>query len=378
MYVYIHVPFCQSRCIYCDFYLVLAKHAPIDKQTAYVDAICREIRTRFEQSASPLTPIETVYIGGGTPSLLPASAYARIFETLNAYAPFADSPELTLELNPNGVSDALESYLAVGFNRFSVGIQSFDAHELKKLSRNHSPDDAMALVHELTRAGATNLSIDLMYGTPNQTMANWKETLETACSLPIQHISMYGLKVEESTPLARLIPTGSYPIPDDDATVSMYEMACERLEAGGFGLYEISNLAKPGFESRHNLNYWNNRPFWAFGVSAHGYWDNTRYETVRDLNTYLDNPLAGDVHVCTREEQLENAIIFGLRKTEGIDVSAMETEFGIDFRRRYHRVLDKFVPTGLLEWKAQKQGENLCLSRKAIPVSNGILSEFLI
>jgi oxygen-independent coproporphyrinogen III oxidase len=187
---------------------------------------------------------------------------------------------------------------------------------------------------------------------------------------------MYGLKVEENTPLARLSRFDRYQPPDEDANVAMYFEALGRLQATGFRRYEFSNLARPGYESRHNLNYWDNGKFMALGVSAHGYWQGERYETVRDLGAYLANPTCGERHVCSRAEQLENALIFGLRKAEGVDIAALEEQYGIDFEQRFRPVLDKYIPDGFLLYETGN-GKRLMLSEKAIPVSNAILAEFL-
>jgi oxygen-independent coproporphyrinogen-3 oxidase len=379
MYIYLHVPFCLSRCIYCDFYVVLERFGG---QDAYVEAVCREIRQRFQGLDLRRWPkgIQTLYIGGGTPSLLPASAYATIFQTLNQYLPLAPDAEMTLEANPGAnrseMADDPAAYRALGFNRISVGVQSFQDAELKKLSRIHSAADAEAFIRLLQATGWENISLDLMYGLPLQTMESWQATLDKTIALNIQHVSMYGLKIEEGTPLETLssLPggRGGYTVPTDDVNVAMYFEGLHRLESAGFRRYEFSNLARPGFESRHNLNYWNNQEFMAFGVSAHGYWDGIRYESVRDLAAYLENPMAGTTHPCTEAERLENALIFGLRKAEGVNIADVESDFGISFGQRYGHILEKYRGDFL-----EIQGDYLRFLESAIPVSNAILAEFL-
>jgi len=379
MYIYLHVPFCVSHCIYCDFYVVLEKYGG---KEAYVDALCREIDLRFSSidcSRFP-TGIKTLYVGGGTPSLLPSSAYRRIFETLNHYLLFAADAEITLEANPGAnrseMADSPEHYKEVGFNRVSVGIQSLNNMELKKLSRLHSAEEAKRFVQKLQGAGWENISIDLMYGIPCQTMATWRETLSQAVALNVQHVSMYGLKIEENTPLEKLTSLasarGAYPLPEEDEIVAMYHEGLNTLEKAGFTRYEFSNLAQSARESRHNLNYWDNGDFLALGVAAHGYWDGMRYENVRDLQQYLQNPLQGEQLSCPPQERLENAIIFGLRKAQGIHIPSLEKEFGIDFRQRYQNILQKYSPTFL-----QEQDEYLQLTLQAIPISNTLLAEFM-
>lgn len=378
MHIYLHVPFCPSRCIYCDFFVVLEKHGG---QAAYVDAVCREIERRFEAlSVQERWPdgIRTLYVGGGTPSLLCVEDYRRIFETLNRRLPFHPQAEMTLEANPGGqragMADDPAAYRELGFNRISVGVQSLNDAELKKLSRLHSAEEAENFIRQLKQAGWQNISIDLMYGLPLQTLDSWRKTLRRAIALNVPHISMYGLKVEEDTPLARLagLPGGGYAVPDDELSVAMYFEALEWLRAAGFERYEFSNLARPGYASRHNLNYWSQGEWLALGPSAHGYLDGVRTENVRDLIAYLNDPCLDTRHAVSSEEQLENAIIFGLRKAEGINVPALEQTFGIDFRQRYKLILARYADD-FLEWK----GDSLRLRESAIPLSHTVLAEFL-
>lgn len=374
MSVYLHVPFCVSRCIYCDFYVTLEKYGG---QDAYVEAVLREIELRLGGD-EPSERIRTVYVGGGTPSLLKSGAYVRIVEALRRRLVFEPDAEITLEANPDAkrsqFARAPEDYLKAGFNRISVGIQSLNDTELKKLSRTHTAAEAMAFVGNLQRAGWRNIAVDLMYGLPLQTMASWRETLRKVVSLEVQHVSMYGLKVEEGTPLERLsaLPGGGYATPGQDALADFYEEGVRMLSEAGFRRYEFSNFARPGFESRHNLNYWDNGEYLGLGVSAHGYRDGVRYENIRDLAGYLADPLAGTQAPCPPEERLENAVIFGLRKTEGVDVAALEAEFGICFRERYAETLAKYGGE-FLQWR----GNRLSLSDRGVLLSNLILADFL-
>ncbi len=379
MFIYLHVPFCLSRCVYCDFYVVLDKYGGHE---AYVEAVCREIDLRFTTINPADFPqgIQTLYVGGGTPSLLDSAAYRRIFQTLNQYLPFADNAEITLEANPGAhrseMADSPEAYRQCGFNRVSVGVQTLNNAELKKLSRLHTAEEAEAFIRRLQEAGWHNISLDLMYGIPLQTEQSWQETLRRAVALNVQHISMYGLKVEENTPLETLttlpMAKGSYPLPEEESVVNMYFTGLSTLAEAGFGRYEFSNLAQAGCESRHNLNYWNNGDYLALGVAAHGYWQGQRYETVPDIKQYLNNPLTGSVQDCPVNEQLENAIIFGLRKAEGIDIADLGQTFGIDFRQQYAAILDRYVGNTLV-----LEGNQLRLKESAIPLSNTILAEFL-
>jgi oxygen-independent coproporphyrinogen-3 oxidase len=356
--------------------VVLEKYGGKD---AYIDAVCREIRQRFETIDTSQFPagIQTLYVGGGTPSLLKAAGYRKIFDTLKQALPFASNAEVTLEANPGAeMADDPEAYLEAGFNRVSVGVQSLNDRELKTLSRIHSAEEAQAFIRQLQQMGWQNISLDLMYALPGQTLQSWRDTLQAACELNVQHISMYGLKVEEGTPLDLLTrhPAGkaTYAVPSDDENVAMYFEGLKLLRQAGFERYEFSNLAKPGYESRHNLNYWNQGEFLALGVAAHGYWNQQRYETVRDFEAYLHNPLTGEIFPSSNDEQLENAIIFGLRKAEGIEIPAIEATFGIDFQKQYGKILDKYGNEFL-----EIRDNRLLLRESAIPVSNAILAEFL-
>lgn len=252
-------------------------------------------------------------------------------------------------------------------------MQSFNNTELKKLSRIHDSQAAINCIRALEKAGFKNISLDLMYGIPLQTMESWQETLKRAIDLEPQHISLYGLKVEPNTSLEKLVDQGHYIVADDDLHVEMYEYAIQYLEENGLYQYEFSNFARPGFESRHNLNYWNNKSFWAFGPSAHGYINNYRYENPRDLKQWLDDPLSGSKHHCTDEERLENAFIFGLRKTMGVDIKALEREFGFNFMDKYGWILTKYADQNIFKFN----NNNLSLENKAIKISNEVLAEFI-
>jgi oxygen-independent coproporphyrinogen III oxidase len=384
MFCYLHVPFCASKCIYCDFYVTLIKYGGVD---AYVSAVCREIDETFESIRRSeaiynkpevlLSPLETLYVGGGTPSLLSPNHYEPILQTLKSTWGFASNPEVTMEFNPNHVSSLLESYRELGFNRVSVGIQSFQENELKRLSRSHTAKEAQDFIKKLQQAGFDNISVDLMYGLPEQSAASWEETLKGVIDLGIQHVSMYGLKVETGTPLEKLLPYAAYHLPDDDTTVSMYEIGIQKLEAAGFVPYEFSNLAKPGYESRHNLNYWDNGPYLGMGPGAHGYLPPYRTENIRDLSRYSETEnVPQERTFCSQEESLENALIFGLRKRVGVSIPVLERQYGFSFQTQFKDWLEKYQPNGWICW--DENSGQLALSSKAIPVSNTILGDLLI
>jgi oxygen-independent coproporphyrinogen III oxidase len=375
---YIHVPFCASKCVYCDFYVELAKYG---KQEVFAVALHQEIAARYQHYTRKklvLPPLASLYIGGGTPSLLEASVYQQIFQTIEHYQPFAENAERTLEVNPNRLASSMSDYRAVGFNRISIGIQSFNPLELKKLSRQHTADEAITTVQQAVEAGFTNSSIDLMYGIPLQTLASWEETLEQAISLPIQHISLYGLQLEEGTPLETLVHKAKahYPLPTDETCLAMYELAVARLTQAGFHQYEVSNFARKRHESKHNLAYWQGKPFWGFGPGATGFVGDVRYETVANLDAYIVNPLEIQAEtVVSPLEQLENQFIFGLRLTEGVDVEAIERKSAPDYWRLVVPVIEKAVGMGQLQRVAHSGF--LAITPAWFPKMNAVLADFV-
>jgi oxygen-independent coproporphyrinogen-3 oxidase len=377
-HAYIHVPFCASKCVYCDFYVELAKYG---RQAAYVEALKQEITLRYQQDASKnlqLPSLKSLYIGGGTPSLLEASIYQQVFETIEQYQLFSPNTERTLEINPNRLASSLVDYRAVGFNRVSIGIQSFSPLELKKLSRQHTADEAIATVHQAKEAGFENISIDLMYGIPTQTLDSWEATLEQAMALPIQHISLYGLQLEAGTPLETLVHKAKahYPLPTDEACLAMYQLAVDRLTQAGFYQYEVSNFAKNGLKSTHNLAYWQGKSFWGFGAGATGFVGGVRYENSTNLEGYIANPLAMQTEtVVSALEQLENQFIFGLRLTEGIDVEALERQSAPDLWGKVAPVIETAMGKGQLH-RLPSTGF-LSITPQWFPKMNSVLADFV-
>jgi oxygen-independent coproporphyrinogen III oxidase len=370
MFIYVHMPFCLSHCIYCDFYVALK--ATEDRRRAYLNALKQEIRFYLGQQENPL--VRTIYFGGGTPALFSAEEIQEVLVAIENYAIYAPETEITLEANPEGMRSEAGAYREIGINRLSIGIQSLQPNELKRLSRIHSRDQAIQTIQKVRQAGFENISIDLMYGIPEQTHTSWQNTLEQTIDLGLEHISMYGLKVEPETGLAKLIDQGRMSLPQDDETVDFYEQGISVLENNDFRRYEISNLAKPGRSSQHNLNYWHNGEFWGFGVSAHGYIQAHRYENPRDLEAYLTNPTQRTtMHFCSPQERLENAFIFGLRTSAGVSIPSLEQAYGFDFEACYGPPLKPYFEAGFLTMEASF----LKLSPKAISVSNEILAIFL-
>lgn len=339
MYLYIHIPFCQSKCIYCDFNVVLNKHAPnTGGHATFKQALLSELDERCRQLPE-CTIIDGVYVGGGTPSLLEAEFYITLFSRLGKYATIADDAEITLEANPNAVVDSPGRYREAGFNRVSIGVQSLNDSELKTLSRNHSAEDALACVQAFTDGGFTNISLDLMHGFPHQTEQSWQTTLDTALNLPsVKHLSFYGLQVEAATPMARLVNTPDYTMPTEDTCADLLAVADKTINQAGWKRYEVSNACKPGYHSRHNANYWQpwnetQGQYLALGPGSHGYVQSgegfVRYENAKNLATWQAQPVGSSVIEGEPDQhRLENAFIFGLRTIWGVPLGQLYEQFG--------------------------------------------------
>lgn len=373
--VYIHIPFCASRCIYCDFYLELAKYGG---QEAFQTALLQELTLRWQALADSglLQPISTLYCGGGTPSLLAAPFYKELFKLLSKLAGVHQSAECTLEVNPCDIASPMEMYRVAGFNRVSVGLQSLQDEELRRLSRRHNAEEAMATVYALQKAGFDNLSIDLMYTIPGQTLTSWKDTLDKAITLPVEHISLYGLQLEAGTALDTLHQAAlpRYALPDDSFSADAYALAQQVLAQAGFVHYEISNWARPGKESRHNLAYWKNSNYWAFGPAAHGYVHPVRYANKADLKSYCQNPLAAEFSFVSERERAENFFIFGLRQPQGVSWRAFHTQtMDPSLQTSFKTIVNQQLAKGLL----QQEADRLFLKPEHLPLANSLLAAFL-
>ena len=329
--LYIHIPFCKSKCIYCDFYSLPSSEEKMDR---YVSALCRQLAEIAPRAAAH--EVDTVYFGGGTPSWLGEKRLRQILKTVEKRYRLAKKPEVTLEANPDSAGDwkVLRALRRAGFNRLSLGVQSADDEQLKILGRPHTFAQAEEAAAAARRAKIKNLSLDLIYGLPGQTLESWKETLEKAAALSPEHLSCYGLKVEEGTPLRDMLET--LDLPDDDAQADMYLWTVERLEELGYRQYEISNFAKPGYESRHNLKYWTLGEYAGFGPGAHSDLGDVRYAYVRDLDAYcLGVEAQGDIlseneRIPPRERDVEY-LMLGLRLAKGVSRQEFEYRFRLPF-----------------------------------------------
>jgi len=361
--IYIHIPFCKNKCYYCNFVSYTNKQHLIQD---YFRALEQEISISQRDLTDKI--FSTVYIGGGTPSLIDGFFYEKILSLLN----IKDSAETTIEVNPGTVSrEYLNTLKSIGFNRLSIGVQCFDNEILKVLNRPHTAGDAIKTVQDAKNAGFDNISVDLIYGLPGQTLHGWKDTLYQAINLDIKHISAYGLKIEEDTEFFRNLPKN---LPDDELAAEMYLNSIEILKINGFEHYEISNFARPGFESRHNLAYWKNKEYFGFGVAAHGYVNRVRYENSIDLQSYINNPIEKESKKeLNPREIIEEAIFMGLRLRKGIEFSEFEKNYSVNLREKYREVIEKHVNRGLVNFDDRQ----LRLTEKGILLSNDVFADFL-
>ena len=367
--IYVHIPFCQRKCLYCDF---LSAPAGEDVKKAYMDALTREIRSCGEKG----TEADTVFIGGGTPTTVDPSALSGVFDEI--YKVFRVSPEaeITIEANPGTLSfDKLKMYRRMGINRLSIGLQSTDDNALKVLGRIHTYDDFRESFDLAREAGFDNINLDLMFALPGQTRGGWSRTLRQAAALKPEHISAYSLIVEEGTPFAGM----KLDLPDEDTEYRMYDDTADILKEYGFHRYEISNYATLGRECRHNSSYWTGKDYIGFGISAASLRHGRRYSVTDDLQKYIRNAddrdlLLENVQTLTQKDKMEEFMFLGLRMTEGVEKKEFQRRFGHDMEEVYGSVLMKYTNLGLL---AQEDGR-VFLTDRGIHVSNRVMADFLL
>ncbi|MCU1288213.1 MAG: Oxygen-independent coproporphyrinogen-III oxidase-like protein [Acidobacteria bacterium] len=368
--IYLHIPFCRSRCSYCDFATDVFKSDAVVER--YVSALVKEIEN-FSQTAQS---IDTIYFGGGTPSLLAPGQLEKILNSIYKKFPLVENLELTMEMNPATVTpETLNSYKSLGVNRASFGAQTFDDTELKRLGRRHTANDVRETIELLRNAGFDNVSFDLIAGLPRQTLADWERNLDEALELNPEHLSLYLLEIHEGTPLAEQIRSRRQPLPDEDLPGEMYELMLEKTARKGYEQYEISNFSLPGFQSKHNTKYWLCEPVYAFGVSAHSFDGKHRYANERDTAKYVDLiESSSGAEVYREETDLGSEFVFlGLRLSEGIDLGEYEKRFGANLREKYAADLRRLEEFGLIEFA----GNNLRLTRKGMVYSNEVFSVFV-
>jgi oxygen-independent coproporphyrinogen-3 oxidase len=352
--LYLHIPFCEHKCIYCDFYSLAPTEERMDgdaMMSSFVEALRTEIRLRAG-STEPGTTWDTVFFGGGTPSLMRAEQMAAILGDLRSSYSIDASAEITMEANPGTVTEErLAVFRQAGINRISFGVQSFHEDELRFLTRIHSPEQAEESIRAARRVGFEDLNIDLMFSLPGQTLERWTVTLERALALEPTHLSCYSLIVEPNTPLLRMVESKQVALLDPAADAELYEYTMMRMRSEGYEQYEISNFARPGRRSRHNDNYWNHGPYLGFGPSAHSFRSPVRSWNIANVSTYLARlsegqaPTSGEERL-GREQLMTEAVFLGLR-SDGIDLERFERDFGRRLTDEHRPFVDDLLSEGL-------------------------------
>lgn len=355
---YIHIPFCRLKCKYCSFVSFLNFKYIND----YLESLKKEIEHYYKNE-----PQKTLYIGGGTPSCVVAD---KINEIIEMFKFCENDCEITIEVNPNDINEKyLQKLKKTKINRISVGVQSFNDDILKAIGRQHSGSEAVNAVKKISEAGFKNISLDFIYGLPNQTLDDFKNDLKLAVGLDITHISLYGLKIEQGCYFYKHKPQN---LISEDEQSDYYDNACSFLNKNGFNQYEISNFSKKNYSSRHNINYWNCGNYYGFGTAACGYDGNIRYQNNTNLKKYLENPIEKEMkETLTFDDKLYEAIILGFRMQSGIDVQRINAQFDIDFVEKYKKQLKKFQ-----EFIKKNENGNYYLTQNGFLLSNCILSEF--
>lgn len=349
--LYIHVPFCAKKCAYCDFASYPGRETDWRR---YFDEIATEIRLWSGETDFGLLSeryrVISMFIGGGTPTLVDAGYIQRVIDACRAIVPFEPDAEITIEGNPGTLTpEKLAAFRRAGVNRLSLGAQSFDDGLLRSLGRIHTAAQIGQAVTMARDAGFDNLNLDLMYALPGQGMNQWKDTLDAAIALGVEHISAYSLIVEPGTPMAARVASGTAIVPEDDAVNAMQRAAIDRLSAAGYRRYEISNYARPGFECRHNLVYWNRGDYLGLGCAAHSLMGGRRFHNPDSLDEYLSGGRRLDEVVLTPQDEMEETLMLSTRTVRGLDLTAWARAFGTPFARGRERVLDRLENGGLIE-----------------------------
>ena len=357
--VYIHIPFCKTICSYCDFCKL---HYHSKWVNEYLNSLEKEIKANYQNEV-----INTIYIGGGTPTCLTLDELKKLFDILKGFN-VSEKVEYTIEGNIESIDESkIRLFKSVGINRLSIGIETFNEDYLRLLNRNHSIEDVKEKIVLMKEIGLTNINIDLIYALPKQTVKEVKEDLEEFLKLDIPHISTYSLIIEEHTKLY----IDSVKNIDEDLDLLMYEEIHKSLTSNGYNQYEISNYSKEGFESKHNLTYWDNEEYYGFGLGASGYINNIRYTNTRSLSNYTSGQYIYEEKVLTEKEIIENAFILGFRKIKGINIVSFKKRYNIDILK--NKVIEELIKAN----KVINDGENIYINPEYLYVSNDILVNFI-
>lgn len=371
--LYIHIPFCASRCVYCGFYSTTLPAL----RDAYVDALCQELTLRAEELPAD-EAITTIYLGGGTPSQLTTDQLDRLFSYI--YKVYRSQPvEVTMECNPDDITPAFADWIAQSpIDRISMGAQTFSDDRLRLLRRRHTAAEVRRATTLLRQAGIRNISIDLMFGFPGETLADWEQDIDEALRLGVEHISAYSLMYEEGTTLHRWLSEGRIQEIDDDLSLRMYDCLVDRLTAAGYRHYEISNFALPQRESRHNSSYWRDMPYMGLGASAHSFDGRQRSWNVADIETYIAAIGRGErpctVEALDPDTHYEDVVLTSLRTAEGIDLGKIQRDFGSQRLDFLLAAADQDLRQGYLV----REDDHLCLTRRGIYLSDGITARLFV
>ncbi|MDU5509428.1 radical SAM family heme chaperone HemW [Enterococcus gilvus] len=371
---YIHIPFCEHICYYCDFNKVFLEGQPVDE---YIEALLKE--ARLSLSEHPIEKMETLYIGGGTPTSLNAAQLDRLFGGLREILPY-ENGEFTVEANPGDLSaeklDVMRNY---GVNRISMGVQTFDDRLLKKIGRKHNAQDVYDTIQLLEKKDFRNVTIDLIYALPGQSLESFRDTVERALALDLPHYALYSLILENQTMFMNWVRRGKIHLPEQEVEAQMYAETIEAMEKAGRMQYEISNFAKPGFESKHNLVYWNNQNYFGIGAGASGYLENRRYKNRGPIQHYLKSlnddrlPILEEEHLSERE-QIEEEMFLGLRKILGVEKAVFEARFKQSITDVYGDVLEKLKQQKLIT----ETDTSIHLTKAGLFRGNDVFEEFLL
>ena len=368
--LYIHIPYCAKLCYYCDFHFSLNLKTRKD----FVDAVCKELQLRKDFFS---TPIETIYFGGGTPSLLTDEEIGQIVSTIHETFQIQPDAEFSFECNPDDLTASYcESLLKQGVNRLSIGIQSFYDDDLQLLNRRHSAKTAQSAVRAAQTAGFQNITVDLIYGLPNMTLERWKKNLDEVGKLNVQHLSAYSLMVEEHTALHKFVRTGKFTLPPEETVLEQFNYLIDWAKANDFEQYEISNFAKNGMYSKHNTSYWTGKPYLGVGPSAHSFDGEKRFWNIAHNAKYIaalrDGVIPCETEILTTKDKYNELIMTGLRTKQGVNESVIAQNFPPKYAQDFLTCKSKFLNQNLL----QENGPFVSLTRKGIMVSDMIMSEF--
>lgn len=376
--LYIHIPFCTNKCHYCDFTSYVLKGQPVDQ---YLTALEQEMQRTTE--LLPPEEIDTVFVGGGTPTVLTPPQMKVFLDSVKAHFPLAPNVEFTMEANP-GTTDIekLQAMREGGVNRISFGVQSFDNGLLERIGRIHNVDDVYRSLENARKVGFTNMSIDLMFGLPGQTLEHLSSSVESALALDLPHYSIYSLKVEENTLFHKLYERNELPLPTEDEEFNMFIRLMEMLKAGGYAHYEISNFAKPGYESRHNSTYWRNEPYYGLGAGAHGYANRERHVNLKGITPYIEAASVKlprlDSFEVSEQEAMEDFMMVGLRLLEGVRSSNFAKQFGGQtLDQKFGSMTEKLVSSGLLEKLEFADDTVFRLTPQGVLLGNEVFGAFL-